>query len=491
MDDTRSDTESSHGCGSRDAPGRVPRSCGESGKRDASRFLRLTLVALLVASVFAVGATGTVAASDPGLECDVEIPSPFSEGVFTLGECTYQEPSYDGQTSASFAIQNLDDRIQADYSRLNNSYEATRTMAYRIAESEFSKEMANGSSKTEPQAHADKEVREFVADTWENKFARRSNSYASVVVQATSLSGISIGSFASYSGASYSNRTIFAGTSQERTVNLTEIPYGSSTPGRNWAYSGTTDSFTVTFSADSVDNVPVSPKMDDFVSLGDKYLSIYDEVSGEISTFSQNVSESEYDNLSASDIPSPITQATEFGQEWNDTGSSGYASALSASLGLSVDVGTTYHVELLDTGTHYNGTLYAEESQFPNNTIETETVYDGANQSVWLATTSGESFDIDTDYKVHGIELRDGNATNSTALSDYSRTSLNASAPIENLNDWMDLRQKAGTSGAAGGGLLGGNSLFILLALAGAALFLYAREQDDGNGGGGTTIEMS
>jgi hypothetical protein len=459
-------------------------------------FARLAVVVLLVASTFAVASTGTVAASQGDLECAYEFE--IFGNVYTLGQCEYTEPDYEAQSTASYSADSLANALVDDSDRLKNSIEAYRTLAYREAEAAFARSMANGSSKSDAQVAADEAVTKYVAGLLQNQHAAQTNGYASEIVALQQPDGVTVkdntGDFRDWSVKS-ENVTVFPSSSESREISVSYIQshhYNDNTTFKNATWNpelsvGTTSSFQVTYTSPDYNNDNFDSEIYLWENRWNEIKSIRGEVVNEISTFANNVNASEYENISPEDIPSPVTQATEFGQSYNDTGSSGYASALSAALGFSSDVGTTYHVELLADGTHYNGTLYADASAFPNSTIERGTVYDGANQTVWLNPNSGDEFGINQDYKVHNITLSDGNTTNSTEFSNYTRTSLDETAPIDTLNKWLELRKEAGVSGS--GGVPLGNNMMLLLGggLVLLAGYVYTKD-DDGNGGGGTTV---
>jgi hypothetical protein len=438
---------------------------------------RLALVVLLVASIFAVASTGTVAAEEPGIECQYEFD--IMGNVYTLGQCERKNPSYDGQTNARYGATSLEDRISTDRTNLGNSIVATRTMAYRIAEAEFAREMANDSSKADAQTAANKAVTEFIVSELENKYITRSNSYVADVAQINSVAGADA-SFYSDSISGVGNKTIdiFPNTPGGK-ENVSISVLDGSGPDAWVPFSGSPGQNTIeyTFDSSDVNSVSYSSQIPEMQSDFNSVKAIRGEVVNEIDSFSNNVNSSQFDELNASDIPSPLTQATEFGQEYNDTGSSGYASALLASLGIAdTDLGTTYHVELLDTGAHFNGTLYGDRADFPNATVTTNTTYDGANQTVFMIPDDGNKFDINSDYKVHGITTGDGTSLNSSEWSSYNRTSLDPDRSVQTLQEWINATQGLSDSGS-GGGLFGGSTALGLgLGIVAILLFVGGRE---------------
>jgi hypothetical protein len=349
------------------------------------------------------------------------------------------------QSSAYYAAESLKDRIQKDYSTLNSSYEATRTMAYRVAETSFAEAMANGSTKTEAQIAADEAVTEYLADTIEDEFVRRNNAYVSTAKALAFEVGWDSPA-GTLSSVGYQNVTVFPSSSESRTFNMSYIDISGSR--YSWYSDDAISSLSVSFSSDSYSTVEVQTKMTEFQALSADYADIRGEVSNEIADFTDSVSESQYENLSADEVVSPVNQALEWGEDYNETGSSGYASALASSLGYAVnETGTVYSVKMpASSSTWYNGTVYADESTIPNGTITTGKVYNGTSTTAYVATSSGTTT-LDQDWKVVDIETRTGESLNETALSTWSRDELNASAPLETLEKWQELKEEAQSGG--------------------------------------------
>jgi uncharacterized membrane protein YgcG len=398
------------------------------------------------------------------------------------------------QSAAYYTVQSFEDRIETNYKTLNSSYESTRTMAYRVGETSFAEAMANDSSKSEAQQAADQAVTEYLADTIEDEFVRRNNAYMSQVDALIAQNATSIN--AGYTGLSYRNWTIYSDTSEARTFNISTAYLGTS--DQSWLpYQEITMSGSIEFSFedaefDTIHMETYGPETQDLV---DDYLNIRGEVVSEITNFSDSVNESQYENLSPDDVVSPVNQALEWGQSYNETGSSGYAAALASSLGYAVNgTGTMYHVKMpASSSTWYNGTVYADEGTIPGGTIETGTVYNGSDTTAYVATKSG-STELNDDWKVVSIESRTGETLNQTKLSTWSRDELNASDPLETLNEWKRLNQNVSDDGGDGlfGGLLGGDgflpfipggNLVHVLIVAGGAFLLSRRD-----GGGGTFL---
>jgi hypothetical protein len=400
----------------------------------------------------------------------------------------YFSASPSDQSSAYYAAENLKDRIQADYSTLNSSYEATRTMAYRVAETSFAEEMANGSSKSQAQAYADQEVEDYLSGVVNDEIVRRNNAYTTTIQRIQNNSGVHMG-FGSPSDT-MATRNVTLPNDNETEVVLLDGP-----DDRTFYYVGVAkapdnNNYTVLFDSSDYDDVTL-PIPDPYIY--DRYVGIETEVDNEIANFTDSVSEAKYENLSADEIVSPVNQALEWGESYNETGSSGYASALASSLGYAVDeTGTVYSVKMPhDSSTWYNGTVYADESTIPNGTITTGKVYNGSDTTAYVATSSGTTT-LDKDWKVVEIETRDGESLNATALSTWSRDSLNASAPLTTLEKWKELKEEA-ESGGIGGGLFSGggflplvpwdSALIDVLVLLGAGYLLVG-----GRRGGGTVV---
>jgi len=375
---------------------------------------RLAVVVLLLVSTFAVGATSTVAAEET-LECDYEFE--IFGNVYTLGSCDYEELDFDFQSSAWYSADRLFERWNEDLAREQNQYEATRTFAYRLAESEFAKEMADGSTKTEAQAHADAEVTKYLADTIENRFLQRNNDYVSTLANLHATDGVTVQfGTANWNEIQYANYTVFPDSSESRTFNVSVGHVDDNSDALiffdiYYNQGGSQNDVNVKFSSDDYSTVgSTSVPTTGFENEIANYEAIRDQVVDEIQTFSDNVNESDFDDLNASDITSPITQATEFGQQYNDTGSTGYACALAASLGESCNVGTEYQ-NVSYNGENYTGTIYGDHDDL-NGSVDTNTTYNGSGKTVWLTTEDGEQVPLDGEFEVGQIELPDGNTTN-------------------------------------------------------------------------------
>jgi hypothetical protein len=476
------------------------------------KFARLALVAVLVASIFAVAATGTVAAYEDYGSCVDDRGAGWTLSCFVSHDSLQPldgGDEIDSQQDAYYDMSALEDAAEASATTASNNVGETRTMAYRIWESEFARAMANGSDKSTASQKAQNAVGEYVAGKLET-MANENNQFVNDLWETHNQSGVTVVTVAGANPQNirYQNVTVFSGEDYQRSFNVSYVYDG--TNDISWTATPSTvnnaDSMSVQYSSENINDRTITTNITGYESAWSDIKSVVSEVNSESNAFAQNISSDQYENLSPSDIPSPLTQATEFGQDFNDTGSSGYASALLASHGFSVpeNVSTTYEVCLYgssDVAPSYNETCQntydgALFGDFPNDEINTGTVYDGSGSAVWLVSDalSDRKKEIDGYFSVRSIELQNGNVTNSTGMNDYSYQSLNASEPLLSYQQYQDLlnRTEHLEGGAAGGGLLGGNSLLILLPLAGAALFLYAREQDDdGNGGGGTTINMS
>jgi hypothetical protein len=382
------------------------------------------------------------------------------------------------QGTAYYSAKSLENRIQTDYSTLNSSVEETRTMMYRVAETSFAEKMANGSSKATAKAYANNEVEDYLSGILEDEFYRRNNAYMSAAHAYNSASGVTffVESSTQASGTTNSSVTLPNGNSTEMVssngINMFNLVFI-----QDWQIQ--------TDNSDYPDYSFGGIPKEGWKNLKNRYLSLETEVDSEITNFSNSVSKSQYENLSADEIVSPVNQALEWGESYNDTGSSGYASALASSLGYDVaETGTMYHVKMPDdSSTWYNGTVYADESTLPNQTIETGKIYNGSDTTAYVATSSGTTT-LNEDWKVVSIESRTGESLSKTNLSTWSRDSLNATAPLATLKEW----QKEVNTGGSGGGLFGGSSssmLAIIAALLGAGFLLASRSGDDGNGGNG------
>jgi hypothetical protein len=407
----------------------------------------------------------------------------LSSGVAgTLIGKEYFSKSAGDDFEAYYLYTNLEDRIKGDLTNIDNSYEPTRTMAYRIAETEFAEEMANGSSKTVAQANATKAVNDYLSKVINDEIVRRNNAYVSTIDSIQSFRTIDVGE--NIDGFTRKNEMSLPNGS---TVNATETRAGG-TGGTFYGFVSGNSILdvrpTLIGAADGPDSHQIDlPNVQRLSTSYNEYKSISSEVETEIASFSDSVSKSQYENLSADEIVSPVNQALEWGENYNQTGSSGYASALASTLGYDVaETGTMYHVKMPANGsTWYNGTVYADESTIPNQTITTGKVYDGSSTTAYVATSSGTTT-LNEDWMVVDIETRTGETLNQTELSTWSRDSLNASSPLETLEKWQELKEEAGSGGGGGlgSGLVGGG--IGLIALLGAA-FLLMRDGEDGSGG--------
>jgi hypothetical protein len=398
-----------------------------------------------------------------------------------------QDSTPDSQSSAYYTAQSFGDRLETDHNSIKDGYEATRTMAYRVAETSFAEAMANGSDKVDAQLAADEAVSDYLGDVINDEFVRRNNAYVTSAAYINNQSGtdLSIGT-SSPNPCCISNSTweIWSNSAFNRSYNVTEHNGGNS-----WlpvsSQAGT--SISVTFTSGDYSDLSFSSYQSEFSNQAQKYVDLRSEVVTEIGNFTSSVNKSQYENLSADEIVSPVNQALDWGQSYNDTGSTGYASALASSLGYAVNgTGTMYHVKMpASSSTWYNGTVYADEATIPNATITTGKVYNGSSTTAYVATSSGTTT-LDEDWKVVEITTRTGESLNATALSTWSTTTLNASAPLETLRKWQELKEEAEESSGGGGlgaGLAGGVGIIALL----GGAFLAMRDGDD-KGGGGTVI---
>jgi len=405
-----------------------------------------------------------------------------------------------GESEAYYMTGSLQDRIDADTTTLSNSLEATRTMAYREAETAFAESMANDSSKADAQLAAEDAVEAYIFKTIKDEFVRRNNAYVSSISAingASNVSGSVITNNNQYpiGGVGQDTHKIFGDANYSVNVSVVNADGWGATAFLNTETYGTGQSVSFQFDSSEFDSKTISMKRGSMDATLNDYEAIRGEVVNEITAFADNVSESQYDNLSADEIVSPVNQALEWGESYNDTGSSGYASALASSLGYSVNgTGTTYVVEMpVGSGDTYTGALYADEDTIPGGTIEVNTTYSGADTTAFIATSSGTTT-LDEDWEVQSIELVNGNITNSTELSTWSLQELNASKPLETLREWQALKQNVSDDGGFFGGLFGGGGLIpglpggtlahLALILGGGYLLLGGR----GGGGSGTIV---
>lgn len=444
---------------------------------DTRRFATVLAVGLLTASLVAFGVpyvdyndgtpeTTTYDEHAAVQEGDALLPAVAAGAAVALSAGTagtvigagYFDDDVDSQSQAYYSAQNLVDRTETDYKNLNSSLEETRTMAYRVAESEFAREMANDSTKSEAQTAADEAVTQYMVDVLEDEFVRRNNAYVSTIASIDDTEGVDVDTSSGGGAAelSYWELEVYAGSSESRTFNVSSF-------GGSWVEGdGDNPNYEIDFDDSDYETLGwYGYHLAEMKELWGDYEDIRAEVTDEIETFADEVDEEEFEDLDPDDITSPITQATEFGEDYNDTGTSGYAGAMAQSLGYDTsDIGTTYQVEMTpQSGNWYNGSVYADADTIDNATLEVGETYDGSEITAWVALDGeAETVELDDEFHIHGIETQDGEEVNETELSTWSRQELDADAPTQTLQDWQDTVANASGlgSGLFGGGFFGG-----------------------------------
>ncbi|MDZ7729917.1 MAG: hypothetical protein U5K37_01230 [Natrialbaceae archaeon] len=398
--------------------------------------------------------------------------------TFGLG-CEYFDATLESQSSARFAALDLKNESDEDWERINNSLEAERTMAYRIAEAEFIREYKTNGSISDSNDVAKEAVTDYLAILEKNRLVLRSNRYLTKIAEMDQMDGVTVSygnSNVEFEGMYNETQTLINGSNvnvahfeQSGTVNNIEnhtyySPNGYSHDVSNYA------NLEIAFDSGSLSTVALGDAghYSDWTQLHTELRSIQSEVHNEMDTYANNVSAVDLQQVPDSRLVSPIAQATEFSTEYSTTGSTGFAQALASFHGLSINSSTTYTVEY--DGSTYQGTVFGASGDF-NGTIETNKTYDGQNLTAWMhvdGTTA--TVDLDDDFVVTEIVLPNGNTTDSVELATWDMTELDETSPLDLYGQWVENHSALMADNTGAGGCLlclgGDNTVLIGLGVA-------------------------
>jgi hypothetical protein len=497
--------------------------------------LRLFLIFVLVASVFAVASTGTVAAYQAGDyltksekqdadladglytelrdQCDSDGPFDFAAVVFDATNPCYvvRDAVVETQTTGNYAADNIKTDAKADLNSASNYSEELLDDALDEAMKAYSKAVANGKDKSTAQLKADNAATEFVAMKMKNRLVGYNEKTLNRIQGLAEASGVTVKSYAYDSGQTQSvingtttfNRTLFPQSNASLNFTFTALKgekfgrnhslwYGAGSNSRIYdipngelvaAYDSPSTAAQVTYSSDDYNSKQIAVDQQKFMDTWRSYKNTRAEAVTEIENFGSSLSQSEYENLNASDVLDARQLAQNWGQKYNATNSSGYAAALAAQAGLSVseNLSTTYAVNYTATDhIDHTGVIFGAPSAWDatNGSIETGYVYNGSAQSAFVLPTGATSkVPLDQKYTVERIELRSGKIVNSTPMRDWSTGNafVNLSQFRSNLDAYQELMNQTAElpdSRASGGGLLGSGSTLVGLVLGILVLFM-------------------
>lgn len=394
-------------------------------------------------------------------------------GGFVAGywSSSWTEASTETESAAYYGIQNQRAEIKSDLTGIQNSEPATKTMAYSVAEANFAEAMAAGKSKSVAQSEAEQAVSDYLASIQINEFAWRQNQITSSAATWQLMSGVSLyqnapGTPSPTNPTQYTVNLVNGSTTDIEAFHddsgdmYTVIP-----PSSIAAYSGNhaNDEVFATFDDPDLNDEKVLDTSDlkDYATEWDDIELIRDEVVSEISKFAGNISASQYDNLSASDVVSPITEARKYSEKWRDTGNAGYAAGLAGNLGYALNqTGTLYDINITGGGT-INGTLYADPGAL-NGTVESGKTYNTSGDLAYVVDKeTGEERTLDSEFTIREITSEDGSKLDSADFTQkFDRRTLDPNEPLKRQTAYEKLRANLSLSDAllgGGGGLFGDN----------------------------------
>lgn len=505
-----------------------------------TRARSVPVVALLVLSVVAGPAVATVAAEaadgqyQPGdlLGAETAEDTYFGDSPYYLEKdpkCTHdgslvdvqhlvykythkchivRDASVTDQTTANFVGDDIQTDTKAGINEAHNRTDGD-LMDDALAEAQeaYAKALANDFSKVEAQAAAADAATEYIGQQMVNDLVTQNENLVTRLAGIRESPGVNLS--IDYAEEITANRTLFPNTNASTDVTFSLIKtsgdYHLSLLTAKDSYSnnalsapgGRTTSFpvSITYDQSEYSDKSISPDVDKFVSTWESYENVRPAVVSEIQNFSDSLNQSEFENLEPSDIIDRRQAASEWAEKYNDTGSNGYAAALLAENGYTIpgNVSTTYMVNLTSTDSvDYTGTLFGAPGAWSstNNTIQTGTVYDGANQTAWVLTLNGTQEDLTESYTVESIELKDGTQVNQTQMRAPSDGYFaNVSAFRASLERYQTLmNQTQDLEGGSGLGFFGGGSspmILLLLGIIGGGFLVMRLGGSGGSGGSG------
>jgi len=394
---------------------------------------------------------------------------------YVVGKVSTQYPSANpaSQLEAAFAANNLRTTSNTTSRIINGSTDEARLMAYSIAEETFAKSLAKNESLATAQTKAVEEVRDYLAQAQHNEIVVRNEEYLPTFMNIHENDGITVTDTAttcslgpdSLNSLETTTSTLVNGT----TVDHAYIDYDNCNSGIEGKFSlinGVATGLKAEVSDDDLDDriIISSETMHRFRDSWKEFESIESEVVAEIDTFAQNVDPAEYADLDPSDIVSPTTAATQFGDAYDETQNPQYAAALAEQLGLDTQSNLTDSVTIGVNGSNRTGVIYGDYDELGGNLSVGDSYSDG--RTAWLETGNGTVDLADRNWTVEGISDGDGGTKTTLGLSKGSQPSLSADDPIRRIQVIRERRENLGnesfwsglTGGFGGGGLFGGSA---------------------------------
>lgn len=418
---------------------------------------------------------------------------------YVAGEFTaeYTSANPESQLEAAFAANNMRTNSNTTSSIINGSTDEARLMAYSKAEATFAKSLAKNESLATAQTKAVEEVRDYLAQAQYNEIVVRNEQYLPSFMRIHENDGITVTDTAttcsSLSGGGGADQLNSLETTTSTLVNGTTVDHGyinydncnAGVEGKFSLINGGPGLRAEVDDSDLDDRIVISSEtMQRFSDSWTEFESIETEVVNEIDTFAQNVDPADYANLDPSDIVSPTTAATQFGDAYDETQNPQFAAALAEQLGLDTQANLTDSVTIDINGTNRTGVIYGDYDELGGNISVGDSYSD--ELAAWLETQNGTVDLSKYNWTVEKISDGDGGTKTTLELSRGSQPSLSADDPLKRIQIIRERRENLGnesfwgglTGGFGGGGLFGGSAPFgipwIVWIIAGLGVFLAA-----------------
>jgi hypothetical protein len=397
----------------------------------------------------------------------------------------------DSQQLASYQADNLETSAVQDAQDIANDEADIKERALGNAHRAFARSLANESNKAEARLAAEQAAVDTLVNEINNEIVQYNNEMINRAIGYDSTEGVS--AYSTRPGSSSTNinyngtftATLKPWDDLNRTINITgvarlsenadnpafvltssDISISQDTLQSHPAlvdadiiYKRQMDTIEVSYDSSDYNSDSIDIKESQVSATYNNLTALRGEIINEIDAFSSSLNQSQWDDLDADDILGP-TDWREWGQKYNQTGSSGYAAALASQAGYATaaNLSTTYAVNLTSTDSvDYTGVIFGAPSAW-NSTdgeIRTNHVYDGANQTAFvLPSGQTEKVALDEDYRVGNIELMDGTSVNSTQMQDLATDEyLNSSSFGANVEAYQELLNQTEELEDDGGGL--------------------------------------
>jgi hypothetical protein len=461
------------------------------------RFARLALVTVLVASVFAVGATGTVAAQDSYEKWDSETCKEQLGAGWTL-TCILApglaEPPQKVDHSDAFGARGelitQNATISSDAAAFNRTANRLEGALWSIGFAEYRDELANGSSNSVAMSEAQKAIQKHGTAELQAMVNKNNvwvqNMY-SAFQAAEDASNWDIrgqpDSPTTFYAPGVSNETL---TVHGQDFNVSYI--GDSSSKSYYPLKGYMQDAPMFFQDQSGDSTYGGNYVYSADAVAD-YNTAYEGIKNAISNAQSEVQtfDTNFDG-SASDLENITVDPRTYADQFSDTNSSGLAAGTLAISGYDIDAQEELTVSH-NGGDNITG-LFGMSSDLA---AETGTINEG--DTLDLDSKSGEAILIETDgsgeqhsWTSGTLEIVDTGDRSNITYKERTLDTANISQTLDQLREIDQLQANAtewqsggGSGGGLGSGLVGGG--LGLVALLGAA-FLLMRDGDDGSGGG-------